>query len=119
MTDTNKFKTMLQEEQANLESELSTLGVKNPERAGDWIPTESESEIDRADETEVADTIETLENNSAIMTQLETRLAEVKDALDRIEKGTYGTCMVCNAEIEEERLEANPAASTCTMHMSL
>lgn len=117
--DTQQFKTRLEEEKVTLESELSTVGVKNPERAGDWIPVESENEIDSADETEVADTIESLESNTAILAQLETRLAEVKEALDRIDEGTYGTCIVCNQEIEGDRLEANPAAKTCKQHMNL
>jgi RNA polymerase-binding transcription factor DksA len=42
---------------------------------------------------------------------------EVNTALKQIEKGAYGTCVVCGAEIEKERLDANPAAQTCKLHM--
>ena len=38
-------------------------------------------------------------------------------ALEKIEKGEYGTCEVCAAEIEEDRLEANPSARTCKAHV--
>ncbi len=35
------------------------------------------------------------------------------DALDRIEKGEYGSCLVCGKLIEKERLEAVPHAQMC------
>lgn len=33
-------------------------------------------------------------------------LAELNDAMKRIENGTYGVCMICGKDIEKERLEA-------------
>jgi len=40
-------------------------------------------------------------------------LAQLNDALDRIEEGTYGTCTMCGSEINKERLEAIPYARLC------
>jgi len=40
-------------------------------------------------------------------------LKDLEDALDRIAKGTYGTCELCRAEIAEERLLAVPTATLC------
>ena len=40
-------------------------------------------------------------------------IAEIDEALWRIEAGTYGTCAVCGAVIPEERLEAIPYAILC------
>jgi len=40
-------------------------------------------------------------------------LAEIEAALERVENGTYGTCVVCGKAIGEERLEAVPYASLC------
>jgi DnaK suppressor protein len=40
-------------------------------------------------------------------------LAEVNDALDRIERGTFGRCENCGREISRERLEALPYARYC------
>ncbi len=40
-------------------------------------------------------------------------LAELNDAIDRIEEGTYGTCTMCGSEINKERLEAIPHARLC------
>ncbi len=38
---------------------------------------------------------------------------EVQAALDRIDAGTYGTCIDCGKPIEEARLEFRPEASRC------
>ena len=43
-------------------------------------------------------------------------LQEVNDALDRIERGTYGRCEVCGQEIPRERLEAVPYTRYCVRH---
>jgi DnaK suppressor protein len=40
-------------------------------------------------------------------------IAEIDEALWRIEAGTYGTCAICGAVIAEERLEAVPYAILC------
>jgi len=44
---------------------------------------------------------------------LEKRLVETKEALKRIEDGTYGICENCGKEIPIERLKAYPSAKTC------
>jgi DnaK suppressor protein len=41
------------------------------------------------------------------------RLALVREALSRIEDGTYGICTECDRDIEVKRLEALPWAPTC------
>jgi len=40
-------------------------------------------------------------------------LAEVEDALQAMDDGTYGRCMICGQEIEFARLEARPYARRC------
>lgn len=40
-------------------------------------------------------------------------LAQVNEALQRMEEGRYGVCVECGAEIPEARLEAVPYASLC------
>ena len=115
--DNNHFKDLLSKELKVLESELKTVGRKNPDKAGDWEAVEGEVVTDTAEEGDVAEGIEQYENNSAVLEQLEIRLNEVKTALEKIEKNTYGVCEVCGEKIEEDRLEANPAATTCKLHM--
>jgi DnaK suppressor protein len=40
-------------------------------------------------------------------------LADVQDALERIEAGTYGTCEDCGGKIAEARLDALPFVPYC------
>jgi len=117
MADTQKMKEKLETELSLLEKELLSVGRKNPSNQGDWEAVPPSMDTVSADENEVADTIEEFEGNSAILKQLEIRYNEIKQALERIEKGTYGKCEVCGKEIEEDRLNANPAAKTCKEHM--
>ncbi len=114
---TQKFKEKLESEKNLLEKELSSVGRVNPENPLDWEAKASDLDTLSADENEVADTIEEYEENTAVLKQLETRYNEVKNALQNIESGTYGLCTICGKEIEEARLEANPAATTCQEHM--
>ncbi len=61
--------------------------------------------------------MEAQEENASEKTALMARKLEVAAALARMDAGTYGFCEECGEKIEEDRLEANPAAATCTAHM--
>ncbi|HYY54186.1 MAG TPA: TraR/DksA C4-type zinc finger protein [Candidatus Dormibacteraeota bacterium] len=50
---------------------------------------------------------------------VEDRIAVIDDALDRMQRGTYGRCVVCDAQIPEERLEALPWTPYCLTHAAL
>lgn len=115
--DLEYFKKKLEKEKTLLEEELKTVGRKNPQHAGGWEAVATASEVDPADENEVADKIEGFEENSGILEQLEKQMVEVQAALTRMEDGTYGTCEVSGEPIEKERLEANPSARTSVKHM--
>ncbi|PYE52075.1 TraR/DksA C4-type zinc finger protein [Paenibacillus barcinonensis] len=43
---------------------------------------------------------------------------QVNDALERMEEGTYGTCVSCRKEIPFERLQAIPYTTYCIDHAS-
>ena len=43
-------------------------------------------------------------------------LQQVRDALDRVSEGTFGTCIVDGGPIEERRLEAVPWTPYCLRH---
>jgi DnaK suppressor protein len=45
-----------------------------------------------------------------------TMLSQVQDALERIENGTFGQCLVDGEPIEEKRLKAMPWAPYCLEH---
>ncbi len=116
--NTEHFKEKLLAELKRLESELETVGRKNPSNPLDWEAKEGEMNTDTAEEAEIAEGIEQYENNSAILKQLEIQYNDVKDALAKIDTGTYGICEVSGLPIEEDRLEANPAARTCKAEMN-
>jgi len=40
-------------------------------------------------------------------------IRKIKEALERIENGTYGICEECEEEISKGRLEARPVATLC------
>ena len=114
--DTNHFKKKLEDELLVLEKELKTVGRRNPDNKNDWEAVPGDIHPDTADETEIADSIEEFEGNTAILKQLEIRYNDVKAALKRIADGNYGTCEISGEPIEPERLEANPAARTSITH---
>ncbi len=119
--DTKKFKTLLEGEKAKLDGELGKLGrILNDK--GDWmaIPGEQPGPLGNADPDKnvQADFLEEFEERVSTLSTLEERYMEVVNALKRIESGDYGICKVNGEPIEEERLLANPGATTCIMHMN-
>lgn len=120
MADRIHIRERLEEEKTLLMKELSGLGRKDPTVPNIWNPQSGEEDIaPDADKNVAADRIEELVSNTAIVSDLEMRLKNVNDALMRLEQGTYGICIVHNEPIEEDRLEANPAATTCKEHRNL
>ena len=111
--DTNHFKDLLEKERQALIEELQNIGARNPSNPTDWVGKAAALDTERSDKNDVADNIEELETHNAVVMQLEIRLNNIKNALKRIEEGTFGTCEICNKAIEENRLEVNPSARTC------
>lgn len=76
----------------------------------------SESEGEEADPTDAADNIEELAINVPMVADLQKRLKDIDDALEKMDDGGYGTCETCAELIPFDRLEADPAARTCIKH---
>lgn len=114
--DIEYFKNKLLAEKTTIESELSGIGRRDPGSPGGWEATSGGMEVDVADENEVADKLEELEENAGISTKLEDQLKEVNVALQKIVDGTYGNCETCGKPIERDRLEANPSARISIKH---
>lgn len=112
--DTQKlehFKQRLIEEKARLDQELHDIGHEDPLQkdrfAPDYQESGSNSEDDNAQEiAEYADDL-------SIEARIEAELKDVVKALEAVEKNTYGICKYCGKEIDEKRLEARPASSSC------
>lgn len=113
---TEHFKKKLEAEKAKLEIEMGGIGRRNPRVPGDWEPVPSETDTE-ADLVDQADVVVSHENNAAILADLEARYDTILTALKSIEKKTYGKCEVCGGTIEEARLEADAAATTCIKHL--
>ena len=107
------YKNKLEKEKKLLEEELGSLG--KIDKTGEWeaVPESETNTQEVQDEADMAERAEDYEERSSILNSLEKRLNDINDALLKIEKGTYGICEISGAQIEEDRLIANPAARTC------
>jgi RNA polymerase-binding transcription factor DksA len=54
-----------------------------------------------------------MEKNVSLLEQVDDELLEVEAAVQRLEGGSYGSCLVCGRPIGDERLEAMPATRFC------
>jgi DnaK suppressor protein len=104
-----ELKNELLKEKARLEEELGIIG-KPTDKEGDYETTFDD--IGRGKEDNASE-VEEYADNVAVEDNLENQLKEVRDAIIRIEKGTYGICENCGQIIDIERLRAYPAAKTC------
>lgn len=82
---------------------------------------ESLSELSDLDQHQADVGTETFdrERDLSILDQVEGELADVERALQRLDEGTYGLCEACGKPIEDERLEALPAARFCVEHQAV
>lgn len=104
------FKEILTAELNRLEQELAALGSKDPNKPDaeyEIVETGSNSEDDNA--AEIAEYVDEL----TIEARTEAELRDVKKALASIDSGKYGVCKYCGNPIDEKRLEARPASSSC------
>jgi len=76
-----------------IESDLRSPGSPDFEERA--IEAENEEVLERLDESERRE------------------IGEIRAALERVERGTYGTCAKCGDAIAERRLDALPYASHC------
>lgn len=74
------------------------------------IETELDAPVDVGEQAEDRDDEEVLEDLGAASLQ-EVRMIEA--ALDRINQGSYGLCVVCGDPISEERLDVLPHTPKC------
>jgi RNA polymerase-binding transcription factor DksA len=117
------YEKQLIQEKAGILTELAgagaTVGGENGKQQ--WEPKVADVDSVRSDSSDVADRLETYEENAALVRRLTGRLKEVDTALANMRSDdgkTFGICRVCSKEIEEERLAANPAATTCIEHVN-
>jgi RNA polymerase-binding transcription factor DksA len=97
----------LESRKAQLEARLAELQTRVRKIEMDLEEPVSERFEEQATEREDDEVLEDLG-------QAGTReIAMIEAALDRIEKGSYGTCVRCGEPIGEERLDVLPATPLC------
>lgn len=107
--DLDRFRTELESERQRLAAAREAVNHKDSlaDETGDLSTGPGDHLADNATETFMRELDGGLEENA------EHLLQEIEAALQRVEDGTYGTCVVCGKPIGEERLEAVPYASLC------
>lgn len=115
---TEEYKEKLLKEKAIAEEDLFPIARKDIH--GDWeaIPETEIINQEVPDEADLAERSEDYEERTSKVNSIEINLKNINNALDKIEKGEYGICEVCGVTIEEERLDVNPSAQTCTICMN-
>ena len=105
-----EFKKLLNDRTKELNADLSDFAKKDTKADDNYVsefPDYGEKEDENA--REVAEYSERLSLESTF----ESELRDVKDALKRIEDGTYGICKYCGKEIGIARLKIRPTSSAC------
>lgn len=99
-------RTALEQERDRLQRDLAHLrGDRDAE------PRDSADRLDAGPDDAVA----TYDHDfdETVAEDLESALAEVEEALGRIDAGGYGRCVDCGGEIPAKRLAALPASARC------
>ncbi len=105
------MKKRLEDEQARLERDLTDIGTKDPALKDRYEVTYPESGSNSDDDNALE--VSEYSDDLSLKTRLENELRDTKSALSAIAKGSYGKCKYCGKEIDEKRLEARPASSSC------
>ncbi len=106
--DIEKYRKRLIEERDRLSKEIMTV-----DRAELAEPISDELDITSSDAPVVDEEIDI---QAALVNMKSDRLEKINAALQSIDEGTYGKCSVCGKEIEPQRLDAEPTATTCIEH---
>lgn len=101
----NYIKNLLVKQQKEVEKNLKEVEEDDPATA-DGLVESSEPGTD----SYIADTHT---KYMALESQLKKTSSSIKDALNKIGKGTYGKCEKCGKQIEVGRLMAMPIAQYC------
>ena len=108
--EVQKLHDNLQAELKTIEDQLREIASENPAVKGDFdvrVEDLGSSMEDSAQE------MTTLDQRQALVTVLEKKRKEVKDAIEKIKAGSYGKCIKCSVDIKKERLVAMPVAALC------
>ncbi len=106
-----KFRELLLSERARLELELEEIESRTARATDAERATELSSYEDHPADL-ASETFER-EKDLAIAESVESLMDQVVTALEKIDRGTYGTCDACGRPIKKARLQALPFATLC------
>ncbi len=98
------------DEKKRLEAELALFTQRNVHNRDDY--SAKFPDIGTKDDENAAE-VSMYSDNLTLERTMEGDLKDVNKALARIEKGTYGTCRYCEAEIPLARLLIRPVSASC------
>ena len=96
-----------EELRAQLEEGLAVHQARMQRIRRDVTQEHSEDSAEQAQERENDEVIDAIGNETALSVR------QIRDALDRLDAGTYGSCEHCGEEIGMPRLQVLPQASRC------
>ena len=105
-------KKMLPALRRQLEEERAQLVVQAERLEADFRD-ESWKERRSDDEAEIGSAISERERAMSLAQHARTQVATIEEALERMDAGTYGSCVSCGELIERARLEARPQSLLC------
>lgn len=108
--DLKQIEEKLLRQKERIEKELRSFTRQNPHNKDDFSATFPELG-DKEDEN--ANEVAIYSDNLTIERTLEKELQDIKSALAKIKRGTYGKCKYCKKEIDKRRLLVRPASSAC------
>jgi DnaK suppressor protein len=107
----DEARTLLQEERARLQQIRVALEHGDGPSSPDAV-----IELQDVDERAPDADLSLVDGDGAILEHVDARLADVDRAIERLERGEFGTCETCGRAIDADRLRARPAARFCAEH---
>lgn len=105
-----KARTSLQARLAELDQAAAVLVGETGEIA------ENADEAQRRVEQDASDSARNLvdaDREEASIELIESQRARVREAIERVDGGTYGQCVDCGQQLPDARLDAKPEAERC------
>lgn len=109
-TKSSEMRQALEDRRVEIQGELDRLDTELR-----WMGAEQELKLGALGNhlAEDGSNVMEAERISTVADDLRDLLAQVDGALQRLENGTFGTCLRCGKPINEERLEAFPHVALC------
>lgn len=106
-----ELKEKLELGKISIQKELKNFATEDKNLKHNWdarYPNRENGNMEEeADEAQEYDNLLSLEHN------LELRLKDINQALEKIDNNKYGVCEKCGKEIDEKRLQVCPEAKLC------